>query len=156
VHDDGQRVAGLTVQENVQLDQIAFHVALQRVVEGRVAAGAALELVEKVVDHFVERQVVLEQHAAPLDVLHVAEGAALVLAQLHDRAHIVLRRDDLRVDERLLHPRDLLHAGQVRGVVDGQLFAVGFDDVVDHAGGGGDQVQIELALQPLLDDLHVQ
>ena len=139
-----------------ELDQVALDVALERIVKGCVAAGAALELVEEVVDHFVERQVVLEQDAVALDVLHVAEGAALVLAEFHDRAHVVLRRDDLRVDEGLLHPRDLLHAGQVGGVVDGQLFAVGLDDVVDHAGGGGDQVQVELALQPLLDDLHVQ
>ena len=29
-------------------------------------------------------------------------------------------------------------------------------DAVAHAGRGGDEVEIELALQPLLNDLHVQ
>ena len=34
--------------------------------------------------------------------------------------------------------------------------AVGQVDVVDDRGGGGDQVEVELPLQPLLDHLHVQ
>jgi hypothetical protein len=29
-------------------------------------------------------------------------------------------------------------------------------DPVDHVGGGGDEVQVELALEPLAHDLHVQ
>ena len=34
--------------------------------------------------------------------------------------------------------------------------AVAHGDLVDHRGSGGDQVEIELALQPLLDDLQMQ
>ena len=30
------------------------------------------------------------------------------------------------------------------------------DDLVDHVGRGRDQVEVELALEPLADDLHVQ
>ena len=37
VDDDGQRVALLAVEQHVELDQIAADIALQLVVEGRVA-----------------------------------------------------------------------------------------------------------------------
>ena len=43
-----------------------------------------------------------------------------------------------------------------RGIVHFDHAAVGKRDVVAHAGRGGDQVQLVLALQALLDDLHVQ
>jgi hypothetical protein len=35
-------------------------------------------------------------------------------------------------------------------------FAIALDHLVDHAGRGGDQVLVELALQALLHDFHVQ
>jgi hypothetical protein len=34
--------------------------------------------------------------------------------------------------------------------------AIGQLDLVDHRGGGGDQIEVELAAQPLLDDLEMQ
>ena len=46
--------------------------------------------------------------------------------------------------------------GVVVGVVHRHHGAVGLVDVVDDAGEGGDEIQIELPLQPLLDDLHVE
>ncbi len=46
--------------------------------------------------------------------------------------------------------------GPARGIVHLDHFAVGERDVVAHAGRGGDQIEFVLALQPLLNDLHVQ
>ena len=46
--------------------------------------------------------------------------------------------------------------GPARGIVDFDHAAVGERDVVAHAGRGGDEVELVLALQALLDDLHVQ
>ena len=46
--------------------------------------------------------------------------------------------------------------GQRRRVLYGVDFAVGGEDAVFDRRGGGDQVQVELPLQPLLDDLHVE
>ena len=34
--------------------------------------------------------------------------------------------------------------------------AVGQMDAIDHAGRGGDEVEVEFALQPLVDDLQMQ
>ncbi len=156
MHNDGQRVADLAVEQYVQLDQLAAGIAVELVVEGRIAARARLERVKKVVDDLVEGHFVVNLHASRLNVLHIDVHAALLLAQLHDGAHIVGRREDLRRNHGLLHVVDVGRIGQISGVVDVQLGTVGLDHVVDHRGRGGNQIQIELALQALLNDLHVQ
>ena len=46
--------------------------------------------------------------------------------------------------------------GHVGGIVQLDRRLVGQRDAVDHRGRGGDQVEVELALQPLLDDLEMQ
>ena len=46
--------------------------------------------------------------------------------------------------------------GELGRVVDLDDGAVGRRDAVEHAGSRGDQLDVELALQPLLDDFHVQ
>ena len=46
--------------------------------------------------------------------------------------------------------------GQLRRAVDLVHHAVGRRHAVEHARRGRDQVHVELALEPLLDDLHVQ
>ena len=51
---------------------------------------------------------------------------------------------------------DALRLGPARRIVDLDLAAIRQRDVVAHARRGGNQVQLVLALQPLLDDLHVQ
>ena len=51
---------------------------------------------------------------------------------------------------------DLHHVGHVGRVVQLLHRAVGQVHAVDDRGRGGDQVEVELALQPLLDDLEVQ
>ena len=47
-------------------------------------------------------------------------------------------------------------SGMSAGLCSSIVVAVGQGDAVDHAGRGGDQVEVELARQPLLDDLQVQ
>lgn len=53
----------------------------------------------------------------------------------------------------LAHPADVGHLGRV---LDHDHFAVVANHLVDHAGRGRDQVLVELALQTLLHDFHVQ
>ena len=62
-----------------------------------------------------------------------------------------MHRDDRLAD--LGHLADVRHLGRV---LHHDHFAVVLHDLVDHARRGGDQVLVELALQPLLHDLHVQ
>ncbi len=65
-------------------------------------------------------------------------------------------RDDRQLEERLLDRGDLLRFGQVGRVVDEFDRAVGAREAVLDARRRGDQRQAELALEALLDDLHVQ
>jgi hypothetical protein len=51
---------------------------------------------------------------------------------------------------------DLAGIGPARGIVDLDQLAIGLGDFVAHAGRGGDEFERELALQALLNDLHVQ
>src|SRR5699024_9607600 len=76
-------------------------------------------------------------------------------AQLHGGADELGGHDDGDVDHRFV---DLLQlaARPVGGVVDVVLGAVLGDDAVVHRRGGGDEVEVELALQAVAGDLHVE
>ena len=50
----------------------------------------------------------------------------------------------------------LTGSGMSAGIVQLDLVLVGQRDLVDDRGRGGDQVEVELALEPLLDDLEMQ
>src|ERR671923_174967 len=64
----------------------------------------------------------------------------------------------------LLHPllplllllQELPLAGDIAAIALRQHVAIGAEDVVLHGGDRGDQVEIELPLQPFLHDFHVQ
>ena len=49
-----------------------------------------------------------------------------------------------------------LGSGQREGLSTSTIFAVGQGDLVAHAGGGGDEVEVEFALEALLNDFHVE
>jgi hypothetical protein len=68
----------------------------------------------------------------------------------------ILGHQDVRLDDRLADLADLAQLRQVGRVVDLDGLAVVLQHLVDDRRRGGDQVQVVLALQALLDDLHVQ
>ena len=82
--------------------------------------------------------------------------AALFLAQLDHVADVVRRREDVGADDRLADLLDLVGRRQLGRVVQRHDAAVGLEHFVDHRRRGGDQVEVVLALQALLHDLHVQ
>ena len=69
---------------------------------------------------------------------------------------MLVGRQDHRGDDRLFDLLDAAGVGQLRRAVDLLHDAVGRRDAVEHARRGRDQVDVELALEPLLHDLHVQ
>ena len=96
------------------------------------------------------------EHAVRGEILERLLDAALVLAQLQDAADVLGRRQDHRRDDRLLDRVDPAGVGQLRRAVDLLHHAVGRRHPVQHARRRRHQVHVELALEPLLDDLHVQ
>ena len=98
----------------------------------------------------------MQHHARGADVLECLLLAALVFHQLQDAADVLFVGQDRREDHRLFDLRDLAGIGPARRVVDFDDAAISQRDLVAHARRGGDQVEVVFALQPLLDDLHVQ
>ena len=98
----------------------------------------------------------MQLHQVGVQVLHVLELAPAVLAHGHDIAHILVGSDDGDLHIGLLGMLDDGGIGVIVGVIHLDQGAVGLIHMVNDGGEGGDQVQIELPLQPLLDDLHVQ
>ena len=99
----------------------------------------------------------MEHDAGRIEVLHVHERAAPVRRELHQRPDVARGRDDAELDPGLLDDLDVARVRQAGRVVDDDLAAaVGQDHVVLDRRRRGDEVQAELAFEPLLDDLHVE
>ena len=87
---------------------------------------------------------------------HVHLVAALQVGQRHHRADVLLRHVELDGDDRLADLGDPAEVGHLRRVLDLDHVAAVQLDLVDDRRRRRDQVLVELALEPLLDDLHVQ
>ena len=82
---------------------------------------------------------------------------APVRRQLHERPDVAARRDDAELDPRLRDRLDVGRARQQGRVVDDDRAAAVLElDVVLDRRRRGDEVEVELALEALLDDLHVE
>ena len=156
MHDHAERVDGHGVEEDVDLDQLRGRVPRGLVVEAGVPLGARLHLVEEVDDDLRERQAVHELEAFGREVLHLHHLAPLRLAQVHQRARVLGGGEDRGGEERLAHLVDLCGGGHLGGVVDHHLVAGGGGHQVLDRGSGGDQAEVELPLEALADDLHVE
>lgn len=155
-HDHGECVHRVTIQQEVQLDQIALAVLLELVVVAGVTAAAALDGIEEVVDDLAQRQGVVQVHADIIQILHVDEHAALLLAQIHQGTHVIVGGVKVDIHKRLLLLDDVGGVWVAGGVVDHLHSAVCHGQAVADAGGRGDDIQVELPLETLGDDLHVE
>ena len=155
-HDHGECVHGVAVQQEVQFDQIALAVLLELVVVAGVTAAAALDGIEEVVDDLAQRQGVVQVHADIVQILHVDEHAALLLAQIHQGTHVIVGGVKVDIHKRLLLLDDVGGVRVAGRVVDHLHSAIRHGQAVADAGSGGDDVQVELPLETLGDDLHVE
>src|SRR4029079_18684793 len=114
----------------------------------------ALQLVVVVVDDLREGQVVGGHDALLAQVLHVVEAPSALVVELHDGADVLLRDDRRRADIRLLDALEL--ARHVGRAVHLDLLPALREHPVRHVRGSHQQVEVELALEALPDDLHVQ
>ena len=126
------------------------------VVERSVALRDALQFVVEVNHYLAQGQHEAQFHAVAADVLLVDQFAALVEAEGHDGADEVGGGDDGCAYVGLLDMVYQRLVGQPRGIVHLLHFALLGIAHIRHVGHGGDDVHIELAVQPLLHDLHVQ
>ncbi len=69
---------------------------------------------------------------------------------------MVRGHEDVGDDDRLTDLVDFVRRGEFCGIVHVLDLAVGACHLIDHRRCAGDQGQLVLALEPLLDDVHVQ
>ena len=155
-HDHRERVHRRAVDEDVELRQLRAPPADDLVVVAGVAAAERLQLVVEVGHDVGQRQLVLQKDARRAGVAELLLHAAPLLEQLHQPADVLLRGDDRRLDERLLDPLELVRLGQLRRAVDLEVVAADHHHAVRHPRRRRDEVEVELPLEPRLDDLHVQ
>ncbi len=89
-------------------------------------------------------------------ITHIELHATLVRTQRDDRADVFLRHVQIDMHDRFANLLDLGHVRHLGRVIHHQHRAVALHHFIDHRRCGGNQVHVELALQPLLHDLHVQ
>src|ERR1700736_2711104 len=79
---------------------------------------------------------------------------------LHDQLHhvpdIFVRAHDKTFYDRLPDFFDYARIRQKGGIIDINRLTVGLHHVIDHAGIGRDDVHVEFATEPLLDNLHME
>ena len=95
-------------------------------------------------------------HPVRGDIAHILKDPPPILAHIHNGAHKLAGNINIAVRKRLLA---VVNQGRIRvigGIVDLHHGAVGHVDLVDHRGHGGNQIQVVLSLQALLNDLQMQ
>ena len=156
VHDAGEGIHGLSIDEHLQLDHAVRAVACWLVVEGTVAARDGFDLVVEVDEDLVERQDSRDHDAPGVDGVGALHDAALVHHDLHDVADILVRDHNKTFHDGFANLLDDAHVGEISGVVDHEGLAIGLDHLVDDARIGGDDIHVIFTTQALDDDLHVK
>ncbi|OQA43229.1 MAG: hypothetical protein BWY52_01948 [Chloroflexi bacterium ADurb.Bin325] len=156
MHDHAQRIHRVLVDQHVEPDHVRRAIALHVIVQAGIAAAARLQLVVEVGQDLNERDVIAQQHPALIQILLRLELPAAVRHQIHHDADILRGREHVDLHPRLADLRDHGRVGQLDRAVDHHLAAVGQGHLVLDARRGEHQIQVVLALQPLLDDLHVE
>ena len=58
VHDEGQGIHLLTVDQNIQLHQLGRLIALDVIIKRRIPPGTGLQRVKKVIDNLIEGKLI--------------------------------------------------------------------------------------------------
>ena len=98
----------------------------------------------------------MQLHQVGVQILHILELTPAVLTHGHDIAHILVGGDDGDLHIGLLGMLNNSGVGIIVGVIHLYQGAVGLIYMVNNGGESGDQIQVELPLQALLDDLHME
>ncbi len=156
VDNHGERIHRVAVQQYVELHEVVPAVFARCVVEARVAAAHGFQAVVEVEHDFGERQIVLENHLRLVDVFHRLELAALLVAERHERTHVFLGREYLRLHVGFLDVVVTACVGELGGALDFHHRAVAHVHVVFHVRNSRDDVDVEFAVEAFLHDFHVQ
>src|SRR5699024_5109936 len=155
VHDGRKRINWLALKQDIDLDQVCFLLACFLIVQGSIALSTGFEHVEEVENNLTQRHDIAQLHAVFRQVIHTLHLSTLGLAQLHRRAHISLRNDDRHLHDGLVDLGDF-SAWPIRRVVHHPLRTIFTYDAVGYRRRRGNQVEVEMELQKVTGNFHVQ
>src|SRR5207244_1959028 len=156
VDNKRQGIHALAVQQDIDFHQLGWLVADDLIVERCIALCLGLQSVIEVEHDLAERHLVNKHDPGRIQIGQTLLRAAALLAQGQEVADIGLRRDERRLNVRLLEVLDRGGLRQLCRVINVQGLAFGGSDLVHHRRRRTDQLQRKLALKALLDDLHMK
>src|SRR5664279_3334235 len=156
MHDDGKSIYGIARNQNVELHHRRLPAPGDVIIQRSVATGNGLQPVVEVEYDLVQWQLVIQHYPRRADVFEAFLFAALVFHQPQNTSDVFLVGQDGGQDHGLLDLGDFAGIGPTCRIVHLDHAAIREGNLVSHPGSGSNQVEIVFALQPLLDDLHVQ
>ena len=156
VGEGRERIDLFAVEQYIQFDEVGWSETVHMPIKRGIAFRYRLEFVVEVNNDLAERHVEQQLHTVSGYIRLLDQLAAFAEAQGHDRSDIIGYRDDGCPDIRLfdaVYLRQIRHAGRVVYLYHIAVFGI---DVITYIRYGGDDVHIELAVEALLDDLHMK
>ena len=154
--DQGEGVHGVAVHQHVQLYHLGRFVTVIFVVQRAVPSCDTFDPVVKIDQDFIQWNAPDENDALIIQRLCLLDDPALFSCKVHDVADVFVGAHEVCLHHRLGNGGDEVLLGKINRVVDVHFLPAGCDDLVYHAGIGGDDVHVELAPQPLLNDLQME
>ena len=155
MHQHGKRIDRLGIDEDRHFHKIARPVAGNRIIETRIAFRDRLQPVVEIEHDFIERQII-GNHRPLADIVQIGLHPAPFLAEFEHRAEIIIGRQYGRADPRFLDRLDLGWIRQISRIVEFEGLAIPQHDPIDDRRRRRDEIEIEFALQPLLNDFKMQ
>src|SRR5262249_5730841 len=139
-----------------QLHEIGRAVTRKVIVERCIAAGDGLQTIVEIQNDFIQRHLIRKEDAARGDVLEPLLLAAFLFDKLEDRSYKFIGAHDESRDDGFFDLSNVLRFGKFGRIVYFLGLAVRSSDAIAHAWRGGNQRQLELPLESLLDDFHME
>lgn len=88
MNNKGKRVHNVAADHNIQFYQFGNLITCQLIIKRGVSFSAGFERIEKVIDNFVQRQVIVNFYTVGVQIFGILISSAAFLAQLHNGADI--------------------------------------------------------------------
>ena len=126
------------------------------IVEGSISLGNTLQLIVEINHNLAQRQHEVQLYTVTAHVLLVNQFATLIQTKLHNRTDVIGCGDDGGTDIWLLDMVNHRWVWQSRRVVNLLLATLLVIYHIRYVRNGGDNIHVELAVQTLLHNFHVE
>jgi len=126
------------------------------VVERCITLGNRFETIIEIKNYLIERQLINNHYTAGRQILYLPLYAALLFAESENSADIIIGNMNVSQNERLFNIVDMRQFRQFCSCLDLDHRIVCAVNPVDNCRRSSYQVKIELALESLLNNLHME